>query len=84
MDMNGNPVWHAGGKRAPSLPKRSGPPAGIRHRRAINVVPLRATGGVHRDAESLVKGIFQPSGAPNGTEWHECPRESIQGYRRAR
>ena len=84
MDMHGHSEWHAGGTRAPDLARRGGPQDGIRHRRATGVVPLRATGDVFRDAKGPVKRVFLTLGAPNGTEWHDGPRESTQGHRRAR
>lgn len=84
MDMNGSSVWHAGGTCAPLLVKRAGPPTGIRGRRAIGFVPLRATVHVSRVAKDLVKVVFLSLGAPNGTEWHDRPRESAQVHRRAR
>jgi len=84
MDMSSNSVWHAGGTRAPLLVKRGGRAAGTRHSRATGVVPLRATRSVFRYLKGLVKGVFHPLGAPCGTEWHDCLRESTQGHRRAR
>jgi len=84
MDRNGRSGWHAGGTRAPLLVKRGGPAAGIRHSRATGVVPLRATRSVLRYSKSLVKGVFLPLGAPYGTEWHDCLRQSAQGHRGAR
>lgn len=84
MDMNGRWGWHAGGTRAPLLMERGGPPAGIRGRRGTGVVPLRATGSVFRDAEDLMRGPFHVSSTPSGTEWHDLPRKSTRGHRRAR
>lgn len=83
MDVKGNSAWHAGGTCAPLLVKRGGLPSGFRHRRATGVVPLRATGGVFGDVKGLTRKTFHVSGAPRGTEWHDCPRESTQGHRRA-
>lgn len=84
MNMNCRSVWHAGGTYAPLLVKRGGLPAGIRHRRATGVVPLRATGGAVEKAKPLVKPASHPFGGLNGTQWHGCPQSSIRGQRRAR
>ena len=84
MDMNGRSGWHAAGTRAPLLVKRCGPATGIRYRHATGVVPLRATEDVSRNAKGLVQVLFRASGAPSGTDWHDRPRESTQGHRRAR
>ena len=84
MDMNNNSVWHAGGTGAPLLVKRAGPPTGIRGRRAIGFVPLRATGHVSRVGKDLVTVVFLPLGDLNGTEWHDRPGESARVHRRAR
>ena len=84
MHVDGNWVWHAGGTRAPLLAKRGGSQTGIRYRRATGFVPCRATERVFRDVDSLAKGVFLLLGAPNGTEWHDRPRESTQGHRSAR
>lgn len=84
MDRNGNSVWHAGGTRAPLLVKRGGPPAGIRHRRATGVVPLRATGGAGDQAKPPVRRTSHPLGGLNGTRWHGCLHSSTRGQRRAR
>ena len=84
MDMTCRSVWHAGGTRAPSWMKWDGSPGEFRCRRAAEVVPFRAIGDVSRHAKDLVRRTLQPSGARSGTEWHDRPRESTQGHRRAR
>lgn len=57
MDVNGNSGWRAGGTRTPHLVKRGGPAARIRHLRAADVVPLRATGRVSWDVNSPVERL---------------------------
>ena len=72
MDSNGRSVWHAGGTRAPLLVKRGGPAAGIWHRRATGVVPLRATGGaLSWMRKDPVRAVFHASGA---RQWHGVAR----------
>lgn len=84
MDMNRHWVWHAGGTRAPSMEKRGAALSGIGQERAADVVPQRATAGASGTTKHLVGRRSEPSGAPNGTQWHDGPGESIQGREGAR
>ena len=83
MDMSCRSAWHAGGTCTPFIVKRGGPPRGIRHRCATDVVPLRATERGRVGLKCLMRSASQAPGAPNGMEWHDRPCESTQGRRRA-
>lgn len=83
MNRNGRSVWHGGGTRPPLWGERGGSGSGIRLRRAIGLVPYRATAGAEGREKSVIRRFSVGPCAHSGTEWHGCPRESARDYGRA-
>ncbi|GEO93816.1 hypothetical protein KFL01_31220 [Kocuria flava] len=84
MNISIRSVWHGGGTSAPSSQARGGSKPEIWGLRATSCVPQRAIGLASRSVKGQVRGRFEGTARPSGTEWHDGPRESIRGTWRAR
>lgn len=83
MNRNGRSVWHGGGTRTPSGRERGGSASGIRLRRAIGLVPYRATSSSNGREKILIRRCSVRPWGCSGTKWHACPRESAREHGRA-
>lgn len=84
MNTRTRSEWHACGTRAPSRHARACLAHRISMRRAVQVVPQRATSGAQIEVKVQVSVAFGRLGGVDGTQWHGGPRECNSDHRRAR
>ena len=85
MNTSSRPMGHAEGTRVSALWRRGDTPSGIRDRRALDVVPLRALRSFETGREAAGSRGFLPTSGARGAEGHgQCPRTGASTVGRVR